>query len=73
MPHVFKSLQSERVYLGLVTKRLDDLWHICMGLFYPSKQVPVEGDANYKDFNDVFVRKRRPWLKYGYGTPPSNV
>jgi hypothetical protein len=57
MPPVFESLQSARVYLELITRRLGDLWHICIGLFYPPEQKPVEGDANDKNFNDVFLRK----------------
>ena len=28
-----------------------------MGLFYPPKQKPVEGNTNDKKLNDVFVRK----------------
>jgi hypothetical protein len=41
----------------LITRRLGDIWHICMGLFYPLEQKPVEGEANDAEFNDVFLRK----------------
>jgi hypothetical protein len=44
-------------FYRLITRRLGDLWHICMGLFYPQDQKPVEGEANDADFNDVFMRK----------------
>jgi hypothetical protein len=57
MPQVFKLLQSARVYPELITRRLGDLWHICMGLFYPPKQKPVKGNTNDKELNGVFVRK----------------
>lgn len=57
MPREFESLQDARIYLELITRRLGDLWHICMGLFYPPDQKPVEGEANDAEFNDVFMRK----------------
>ncbi|KAH8795671.1 hypothetical protein BGZ57DRAFT_747773 [Hyaloscypha finlandica] len=57
MPREFESLQSARIYLELITRRLGDLWHICMGLFYPPDQKPVEGEANDANFNEVFMRK----------------
>jgi len=57
MPQEFESLQSARIYLELITRRLGDLWHICMGLFYPQNQKPIEGEANDSEFNDVFMRK----------------
>ena len=58
MPQEFESLQSARIYLELITRRLGDLWHICMGLFYPPDQKPVEGEDDDADFNDVFMRKK---------------